>query len=513
MSTENKVVTGPLGTYTVENKVEPKQKLVLYVDGGCRPNPGFGGWGMHGYLHNETLNGKKATKGHIPTSEGYVDGNFIKNVEAVKEISPIQYVDGYGSFDTDVTNNIAELVATTNALKYADNYNLSSVNVYSDSEYVCKGLELRVDMWKKNNWLKRDMTPPVNVEYWKKLVDARDTLKNKNVDISVSWVKAHSDKILDMPDILGNIVVDKLATIGLAASRTKKVINEITTSDAKGYWNNSFDKHPYLYNKRMYFNTTKAYNQPGIYFLGDHGKDDDLLGIKSSDGAYSIISLKEPEPILELVRTHVVNLADGFDTIAMVRLDKVFAQDTYNDINRFGVYAIEQPKADRLDLYTILDQEPLVRELRPPKLAMRAIESISDLYKVLTDYIEDNPRLIITDISDILYERTEKISKKKETTSTMKFRNEFNVGFSTLKVDVNYGLGEDLKKHNVTLTLGIDILDRNSLKRLEDKNPKVVVLTWLDSPDVFRTATVIQTGEDIGIWCGVYSNVWYVKNK
>ena len=50
-----------------------KKGLVLYTDGGCRPNPGYGGSGIHGYLYTEEVPKKGAGQGlNILTAEGYV---------------------------------------------------------------------------------------------------------------------------------------------------------------------------------------------------------------------------------------------------------------------------------------------------------------------------------------------------------------------------------------------------------------------------------------------------------
>ena len=33
-----------------------KYGVVIYSDGGARPNPGYGGWGIHGYLYKKNDN-------------------------------------------------------------------------------------------------------------------------------------------------------------------------------------------------------------------------------------------------------------------------------------------------------------------------------------------------------------------------------------------------------------------------------------------------------------------------
>ena len=40
---------------------------------------------------------------------------------------------------------------------------------------------------------------------------------------------------------------------------------------------------------------------------------------------------------------------------------------------------------------------------------------------------------------------------------------------------------------------------------------RITVISWLDSPEIFRYATVIETNDAYGIWCGYYSNTCYIN--
>ena len=514
-------MSDPVAAPTPEAVVPTTQGIILYTDGGCRPNPGFGGWGMHGYMYSKEAPVKKipGNPDYVPTGNGYIsksDANLQMGAAGAEErraydrnieVTPIHYIDGYGSFGHAISNNVAELEATINGLRYSANYDINDVQIYTDSEYVRKGLESWCDMWAKNNWLKQDLTPPANVETWKELVATRDVLSSRGVNVKINWVRSHTDKNSDHADILGNILADKLATVGVMASRGGRVINSIDSTTAEGYWKYSVDRHPMLANRRMYFNTMKEYLRPGEYYLGDHGKEDDLLGKRISDGAYCVIQLAAPDPVLETLRNHQSVLAGGTDTIMMVRLDHLYRPDTHKEIMTYGALAMTQSSPYRMDL-ECLDKQPLTREFRPPRLAMRAVEAVSDLAEKLASFLGGNTTIIVTDLTAILYETTAKIGKKAETITSMKLKAEYVVGYSALAVEANYVAPEGVVKAvPVTLTLGLDLLDRNALKRLEDTHPKVSLITWLEAPNVFRYATVIQSGDDKGIWAGVYSNL------
>jgi ribonuclease HI len=479
----------------------PLKGIVIYSDGGCRPNPGPGGWGIHGYMYS--LEAPKKGSGnpeHVLTSKGYMtkamaamnDGKFT-------EVTPIHYIDGYGSFAIDVTNNVAELAAATNALIHAAEYDVQSVLVLTDSEYTRKGLEMWVIGWARNQWVKSDGSEIANVGYWKRLVEARDVLKNRGVDVQIQWVKGHDD-------ILGNELADKLATIAVMTSRRSEDRSHIDTTTAEGYWKYEPDRNPMISHRRMYFNTQTEFNRPGEYYIGDHGKDDELLGKRISDGAYAVIKLEQPDPVLEMVRAHQIEIAGETDSIVMALLDQLYRPDRHKELTNYGTFAIEQPNPYRLDLLC-MDREPLTRELRPPRLAMRAVEAVEGLAIQLQKYLNKDASIVTTDLTSILYETTVKVDKKGVSTTIMKLKPEYNVGFARLEVDANYQAGDEVASASVILTLGIDMLDRNSLRRLEGSNPKVTLISWNEAPNVFRYATVVEAGNDKGIWAGVYSNL------
>ena len=191
-----------------------KKGLVLYTDGGCRPNPGYGGSGIHGYLYTEEVPKKGAGQGlNILTAEGYVVKSEVPDMLIPPvEVTPIEYYDGFVSFSNAITNNVAELTATTEALIHAKNMNVDRVLIQTDSEYVRKGVEGWIKIWPKNNWLLRDSTPVKNADVWKRLVATKNELEERGVIVEVKWVRGHDG-------LLGNEMADRLATIGVMKSR------------------------------------------------------------------------------------------------------------------------------------------------------------------------------------------------------------------------------------------------------------------------------------------------------
>src|SRR3989338_2140378 len=101
-----------------------KYKIIIYTDGAAKGNPGKAGWGAI------FLMGKK-----------------------VFEI---------GGRREHATNNIMELTAPIEALKYIKKNNLKGeIEIVSDSKYVILGITEWIFNWQKNNWRNAAKKPVV----------------------------------------------------------------------------------------------------------------------------------------------------------------------------------------------------------------------------------------------------------------------------------------------------------------------------------------------------------------
>lgn len=476
------------------------QGIVLYTDGGCRPTSrGFTGWGIHGYLFDITTPKKGSGNQDVYlTEKGYIKKTDITK-DVVVEVKPIVYFDAYGSSKIQGTNNTAEIEATTNAFKKAKEYAVKVINILTDSQYVQKGITEWSTMWVKRDWIKIDGNPVPNSSEWKALLEQYNELINRGVEINVSWVRGHSND-------LGNDKADQLATIGVFGSMKNINKIEFQSSPAEGYWKATVERHPFIGNRRMYFNTVLDANIEGEYYLGEHGKDDDHIGKKTSDGALCVIQLKKPDYVLENLRQHMCELNVGVNTIAMARLDEVYKPNTYKTLSNYGAAATKRVNNWSCDIET-LDSEPLVKQLVPPMIAMRAIDSLRELKALLEEYKKDPEKAGALDITDTLYTRNVIEKKNKEPVVEVKLKPEYVVGFNSLPIEfMTTDKDNNHVRLKIVLTLGIDILNRNFLKRLENNDPRVKVVVWQQAKLVFKYAVIIESQGDFGIWVGAYSN-------
>lgn len=147
--------------------------IEIYTDGACSGNPGPGGWGVllrDGHVETELCGGEPAT-----------------------------------------TNNRMELLAVIEALQSLTEP--VTARVYTDSQYVQKGISEWIHSWKQRGWKTAGKEPVKNEDLWRRL----DALASGH-KLEWHWVRGHNGH----PE---NERVDALARAGLEQSRSagKKV--------------------------------------------------------------------------------------------------------------------------------------------------------------------------------------------------------------------------------------------------------------------------------------------------
>ena len=123
------------------------KRVEIFTDGACSGNPGPGGWGA-----------------------------ILRYGAVEKELS--------GAED-DTTNNRMELMAAIKTLQALTEP--CEVDLYTDSEYVMKGITEWIHGWKRNGWKTAAKKPVKNADLWQRLDDAM-----QRHEVRWHWVKGHA---------------------------------------------------------------------------------------------------------------------------------------------------------------------------------------------------------------------------------------------------------------------------------------------------------------------------------
>jgi len=138
----------------------------IFSDGACRGNPGPGGWGvlLRYEGHTKTLYGAES---HTTNNRMELMG-AIKGLETLKKPCPVE--------------------------------------LYTDSQYVRKGMIEWMANWKKNGWRNAKKEPVKNADLWQ-LLDQQAARHQ----VTWHWVKGHSGHPEnEQADQLANQAIDEL---------------------------------------------------------------------------------------------------------------------------------------------------------------------------------------------------------------------------------------------------------------------------------------------------------------
>ena len=525
--------------------------VVLYCDGGAKQNPGKAGSGVHGYIFNYKPTNLGSGTQAILTQLGYLDvadyakrvlGKETRNKKEIKqavldldlfkdfkdkelnlttvlansneglplEITPISYVDAWLSSLAIGTNNTAELNAVILALEWLVDYpeHIYTARIKSDSEYVIKGITEYLDRWLKTDFKRKDGQSVANVELWLKLSELITKCNNLDIKLYWNWVKGHADD-------LGNIQADRLATIAYNVETTTDDIKSIIISPANGYWSKAYDKPTLLNQRYILFNS--AVEQDGLtYFtcnLGNRG-DDALryIGSKHAETGYSLVRLIDgtDTSYLQSLVTKQAKLLDYEPCIVALDTDVALSSDTLKDYDLAGINSIcttGKPLNELITSDRSNSHKAISHVLRPALLSYKVEQILESLTELYDAYLANTKGLVINDITDLIYDIT-KTTKKRVDNFKYTLNPKLKVGSHRLKVEANYDnlVNTKLSKAEIILTLGQDIPDRNTLKRLESNQPKVSLLTLPLAPHYFRYATLIETNLGWSLSCGAYTN-------
>jgi ribonuclease HI len=150
----------PSDSERVETAVVPAPVVEIWTDGGCKPNPGPGGWGA-----------------------------ILRFGDAERELS--------GS-EAATTNNRMELTAAAVALETLKRP--CRVVLHTDSEYLRNGITRWHQGWVRKNWRNAAGDPVANMDLWRRILDAA-----KPHSIDWRWVRGHAGDVM-------NERADQLAT-------------------------------------------------------------------------------------------------------------------------------------------------------------------------------------------------------------------------------------------------------------------------------------------------------------
>lgn len=466
----------------------------VYLDGGCKPNPGNAGWGF--YL----TDGADHSAKH------------------------------YGAAGANSTNNIAELMALKKALIYLTDKEKCGdhpIEFWFDSKYVLD-IFSTIDKYAKNDFKKRDGQPLKNLDLWNDVYTLQTLVAGR---FTCSWVKGHqSDK--DQPQVVGNRIADSLASRGIVCQvngiTDDQVLLELDDKSVSKEVKNLPGLHPMLSGSDLGFLTNTASVYKGMPFYssmtfpvaksnkGGKKKPTEkekaaerikLVGKPSADTHYGVLYTPAEIPLFETVKETFNKMVPGFISPTFLFLNKIKNKPHWPELNlNYQSYVLADGNLLLAPNTEVLAAIP--DQARRSYFAMDDIE-ISHMLRdwVLGPCPED---IAIIDITSWFLTTDDK--------GKQKIVDEFPVGLPSMTLrDIEYKTSLYSGKTDVILTSGIDMPHRGTYSGLlknKDADPIVVKLVmWEMSKRSFRCAVTVQCGDEMGVYYTTYASLRMMTGK
>jgi ribonuclease HI len=483
----------------MDNEMNNAKHVVLYIDGSSKPNPGPHGFGLHGFIYTDEEIGKQSKARpkiktidnksmlYNITTQGYIESPlFNKDLHTLVE--PKQFILGYKSFKGDGSNNVAEVKAFIDMIIYIvmemEIDDLKSITFNTDSMYL---LNIINNIKNNPNWQDK---AEKNRELWFSVDQVLKIIQDNDLKLMINKVKGHSTAI-------GNNVSDRMALLGrIEASRNNKEELSVKVIDDSKFWGPEPYRHPLLKHSRVFFMSNKDNIVDGRYSYSVlNVKTDVEPGKTTAMALYGLVNVKNTEPLLQTTKESFDRYLGTLSVVSAVDTNILYQPLTYRYLETFKEKVIVGDKKGRKAI-RVLGEDKVCSEIYPSGLATNALDKIQSLNIILEDYKADKPNMEYVDITNMFFEKDKKD------------RDIMYVPMSTKYLEY------DCDGVKVILFFGKDLPERNTIKRLEKKDTKIILVLNKKKNNgliVIEYFVIIETPQDdeISIWCNFNSSLAY----
>lgn len=457
------------------------REAIIYTDGSCRPNPGFSGYGIHIVITDDDIKPKNVFTKFGLTRKGYLLKSDIKKDKTLEEVGLHSVYEIYGYKKESLTNNQAELDAIKQAYKAIEIFNekdsldIEKVTILADSSYCLNFLNKML----KNTFDIDDVN--ANKEDVQALFDAYKKVKDK-FELAIDKVPAHADN-------LGNERADLLSNMGRLRNLDGDAKSEYINEGGRDFWKlPSIDMDVFYFKQLFRFYPDHA--DSDIYY-GLNYKDESEIGKKISNITYTILKLPKPDKIVEDIIIKVRDTLKNSYVPYVINLNNLVNKKNLFDYLMYGEHLVIVKNKPYLAIETLTGIE-LARVLYPTGLSNVVMTNMEQVKEDVTTFanneITDETHI---DITDLIYATNEKDKNviKKEIVND-KYIVKYKLEHALLKIKLKY-----------------DLPPRNYLRKIEGRNPKVILV--VRDEGVLYTYKTIVTTDDGSL---IYSNNYY-SNK
>lgn len=456
-------------------------KLVLFCDGACRPNPGFAGFGIFGYTYSDADKPKNHKHPHHGTLYFTPTGvNKVKSETPIAVHSVIEIIQAVGNPQS--TNNEAELKAIVAGLsKSMTIENLTKIAIYTDSNYIVSAFNENLDTWIKNNWRRIDGKIITHIAEWEKIVRFRDIYKEKGCELTISWIKGHTES-KDENYSYGNNMADIYSVIGSNYARINNPGEDTIVLDqvlSYADYKKSYDTKDFIfYFRDMYFSSDKEIDDRNYCFIST-SDDPALLGKRNNSSIFAA-NIGYIPPIINEIKEFYRDIYRNYVTTCCIKINKLENKDICRLSDYVEAKYMLLPMASQPRTYLLVgDKTPFLYEnsVSFPFIvnAAEMFNKMGYIDSIIDEQIPNIYRFDVTDTFIDLQEHKLKITNKDK-----------DIDFSDLVKDtIEF-------KQKLIIKISYDMPSFLAMKNIEE--------------EIERVQLVIETNDDNN-FCTVYVNI------
>ncbi len=463
-----------------------KRHIVLYID--IQPVDIKNIIGIHGYVYTDdevgNKSGKRPNKTQI-TTHGYLNNQDLKKIKH-DVITPEFFIDGYHQYITGIDNVIYETLKRI--IKLKSRHNIDTIMVITNNSKLMKIINNDIDK------IKLDLAlSSTEIEYLKKISEVYRGFKTRRV---YDYVTQHGLR---------------RANEGISVAINTNKTSIIKLSNIKYYWAPETIRHNMFIGRYIVFKN--GMKDIPKYCFATYKKDDPI-GLRTNYVVYYTTLLEDLVKEVSFMKKLFLDYLGDLEVICSINVDNLYNNNVRALFQVYGKDIFVVTNVRNVIIKTVVkklyyrsgESSDIVlgEEIKPVGIAGFAITNCSKTETILKDYLDykktNKTMLHYEEITDVFYDEANKSLFRKEIVNEHKFR--FSITQDSVLRDGNP------RKISLRFLTGLDVLPRNTLKKLEKLKPRVYIVFYVDSGVILENYCIIDYDDrnELTVWSNFYSN-------
>jgi len=443
-------------------------------------------YGAHGYTFEENGDIPKSQKpaGLNITDKGYIEPKALLHVTAT-DVIPLNYIDWVGCTPNDADEITSVLLAFSHLMfELFNKEDFKTVVLYHKSKIIKQVLKKLLGNINNPSDVKSLVdSVETNKHIWRKLSEVFTGIDIVTADLDKKSVYpieiTSSSKLEDSSaPFFQTAINNRLVVEGIGKRSKDKKYTDHKMTTVKNYWNQKIVKPQVLLDIVYIFAFEEKFKEDELGVVYDYifyPKDD--FGRKTPDATYGFTYVKERIKVFDTVLSCLYSDKTGMETTNIINKNTIYSPNVQRLIARFGDEAFRLVKKGKTKSCYV-GEYVVGHELYPAGLSSIILSNIEYLREsVFIDRFIKNineSEIHKLDITKMFYEhdsKGKKVFRKTIINDKTPYRVSFLLGDYSIKVP---------------FITGKDLPDRNTLKRLENRDPEITCFV------ISRNASVVE---------------------